>query len=49
MIEDLVPAALNQALQKARELHASSMKSLTEGVDIPGLNEAIEKFTNGGN
>lgn len=45
MIEDLVPAAINQAQAKAKQLHADSMKSLTEGMNLPGLNEAISKFT----
>ena len=45
MIEDLVPAAVNQALTKARELHAQAMQSLTDGMDLPGLNEAMAKIT----
>lgn len=45
MIEDLVPAAVNQALQKARQLNANAFKSLTDGLDIPGLGEAIARFT----
>ena len=37
MIEDLVPAAVNQASQKAKQLHVEAMKSLTEGIEVPGL------------
>lgn len=45
MIEDLVPAAINQAQAKAKQLHADSMKTLTEGLNLPGLGDAISKFT----
>ena len=50
MIEDLVPAAINQGLQKAKQLHAETIKSLTDGLNIPipGLSEAIQKLTGGG-
>jgi nucleoid-associated protein EbfC len=37
MIEDLVVAAINEALRKARDLMAEEMKSLTGGLQIPGL------------
>ena len=47
MIEDLLPAAANQALAKAKQLHVEAMQSLTEGLDMPGLNEAISKITQG--
>ena len=47
MIEDLLPAAVNQALGKAKELHVESMQSMTEGLEIPGLNDAISQLTNG--
>jgi len=49
MIEDLLPAAFRAAQQKARELHAEVMQSLTGGADLPGLQEALAKFTDGGN
>ena len=45
MIEDLVPAAVNQAQAKAKELHVEAMKSMTSGFDMPGLNEAISQLT----
>jgi len=47
MIEDLVPAAVNQAQTKAKQLHADAMKSLTDGLDIPGLDEAMAKIAGG--
>jgi DNA-binding YbaB/EbfC family protein len=37
MIQDLVLAATNDALRKAREMMANEMKSLTGGLNIPGL------------
>lgn len=49
MIEDLIPAAVNQALRNAKEAHAEAMKSLTDGFGLPGLDEAMAKFTGGGN
>ena len=48
MLEDLIPAAVNQALVKARELHAEEIKSLTNGIEIPGLEDALSKFMGGG-
>lgn len=37
MLQDLVTAAVNEALRKARELAAEEMGKLTGGVRIPGL------------
>jgi DNA-binding YbaB/EbfC family protein len=45
MIEDLTVAAVNQAMAKARELHMQAMKSLTEGIDVPGLGDAMAQLT----
>lgn len=47
MIEDLVPAAVNQAVRKAREAHAELMKSMTEGLNLPGLDveQMLAKLT----
>jgi DNA-binding YbaB/EbfC family protein len=44
MIEDLLPAAINQALAKSKELHMELAKSATEGLSLPGLEEALAKF-----
>jgi hypothetical protein len=49
LIEDLVPAAVNQALTKAKELHAEAMQAMTGDMNLPGLEEALQKFTGGGN
>ena len=48
MIEDLVPAAMNQAAAKAKERHAELMKSMTGDLNIPGIEGALEKFLGGG-
>lgn len=45
MLEDLIPAAVNDAIAKAKQLHVEEMKSLTDGINIPGLDSAIERFT----
>lgn len=37
MLQDLVAAAGNDALRKAREMMAEEMKGLTGGLNIPGL------------
>jgi DNA-binding YbaB/EbfC family protein len=47
LIEDLVPAAMNQALAKSRELHAEAMKSLTAGIDLPGMNDMLSQLSGG--
>ena len=48
MIEDLVPAAVNQALRNAREAHAELMKSMTDGLNVPGvdIDQMLAKLTN---
>ncbi|MBI2478635.1 MAG: YbaB/EbfC family nucleoid-associated protein [Planctomycetia bacterium] len=48
MIEDLLPAAMNQVSAKAKELHVEMMQSVTGELNLPGLDEAISKFTGGG-
>ena len=37
MVQDLVMAASNDALRKAREMMADEMKSVTGGMNVPGL------------
>jgi hypothetical protein len=46
LIEDLVAAAMNQAVAKGKQLHAEAMKELTGGLNLPGVQEALAKFTN---
>ncbi len=45
MIEDLVPAAVNQAIKKSHELRAEARKGLTSGIGLPDLDDAIAKFS----
>lgn len=45
MLEDLLPAAINQANEKAKQLHMEMMQSMTDGFDMPGLNDMISQMT----
>jgi len=46
LLEDLVTAAVNQAIAKGKQMHAETMKELTGGIPLPtSLQEALEKFT----
>jgi len=44
MIEDMLPAAINQAAAKAKNLHLEMMQSLTGGLDLPGLNDMLSQL-----
>lgn len=48
VLEDLIPAALNDALTKARDAHAELMRELAGGLQIPGLDAALAQFTGRG-
>ncbi|MEZ6087930.1 MAG: YbaB/EbfC family nucleoid-associated protein [Pirellulaceae bacterium] len=48
LIEDLIPAAINEATGKAKELYAESLQDLAGGVSVPGMQEALSRFTGGG-
>ncbi len=41
LMEELVPAALNEALAKVRKMHVDKMREATGGIDLPGLDEAL--------
>ena len=41
MVEDLLPAAINAAQKKAKDLYAEQVQSLTGGLNLPGLTEAL--------
>jgi len=46
LLEDLVTAAVNQAISKGKQMHAETMKELTGGIPLPSsLQDALEKFT----
>ena len=48
LLEDLIPAAVNQAFVKAKELSGQQMQELTSGMELPGLDDAIAMFTGNG-
>jgi DNA-binding YbaB/EbfC family protein len=48
MIEDLVPAAVNQAVARAKQLHAEAMQAMTGGLELPGLDQALSNLTGTG-
>ncbi|MBI5043129.1 MAG: YbaB/EbfC family nucleoid-associated protein [Nitrospirae bacterium] len=37
MLQDLILAAVNEALRKSKDMMAEEMKQLTMGINIPGL------------
>ena len=46
LIEDLVVAAVNQAIGKGKQMHADSIRELTGSLPLPsGFREALEEFT----
>ena len=45
LLEDLLPAAINAAQQKAKQLHAEAMQEMTGGLNLPGLGDALGQFT----
>jgi len=46
LIEDLVVAAVNQAIAKGKQMHADAVREMTGGLPLPGgLQEALAKFT----
>jgi nucleoid-associated protein EbfC len=49
MVEDLLQAATNQALEKSREAANQAMAQLTQGIEsMPGLAEMMSKLGLGG-
>jgi len=48
MLEDLIVAATNQALEKVKLAAAEEMGQMTEGMNLPGLSDALSKFGLGG-
>jgi DNA-binding protein YbaB len=47
MLEHLLPAAINQAMAKAKHLHLEAMRDLTGGIDLPGLEQMMQRFSGG--
>ena len=48
LMEDLIASAVNQASAKAKQMHMDAMKGLTGGMDLPGLDDALQQITGGG-
>jgi hypothetical protein len=48
LLEDLVVAAMNQAVVKGKQLHTDALKELTGGMQLPGMRELMEKFSGQG-
>jgi DNA-binding YbaB/EbfC family protein len=44
MLEELVVAATNQALERAREAAAQAMSGMMDGLDLPGLDETLSRL-----
>lgn len=47
MIEDLLPAAINDASQKAKQLHAEGMQEAAGGLNLPGLGDMLGELGGG--
>jgi nucleoid-associated protein EbfC len=48
LLEDLVTAAINQAIAKGKQMHADAVRDLTGGLPLPGgFQEALAKLTGG--
>jgi hypothetical protein len=45
LLEDLLAAAMNQAVIKGKQLHADALKEITGGLQLPGMREALEKLS----
>ena len=46
LLEDLVVAAVNQAIAKGKQMHADAVRDLTGGLPLPGgFQEALAKFS----
>ncbi|NUQ62810.1 MAG: YbaB/EbfC family nucleoid-associated protein [Pirellulales bacterium] len=48
LLEDLVASAVNQAIAKGKQLHADTMRSMTGGMELPGLEQALGQFFQAG-
>ncbi len=48
MLEDLIVSATNQALEKVKQVAAEEMGQVTEGLNLPGLTDALSKMGMGG-
>ena len=44
MIEDLLPAAVNQAIAKANQLRLEAMQTMAQELNVPGLDAALAQL-----
>ena len=45
MLVDLLPAAINDAIQKAKALHVEAMQEVTGGLELPeGLGDSLKQM-----
>ena len=47
LLEDLLVAAVNQAMEKSREAADDHRSKLTDGLNIPGLSDALSQLSGG--
>ena len=47
MIQDLLPAAINQALEKGRQAQMQAVQEITAGLDVPGINKMLGSMLGG--
>ena len=45
LVEDLIMAAVNQAIEKGKQMHADAVRDMTGGLSLPGLDEMLAKLT----
>lgn len=45
LIQDLLPPAINDACSKAKQRHLELMKEVTGGLNLPGLDQALQQFS----
>jgi DNA-binding YbaB/EbfC family protein len=45
MVEDLLPAAINQALERTKEVHMELVRGMAQELKLGGLEEALARFT----
>lgn len=45
MIEDLLPAAVNQAIAKANQLRLEAMQNMAQELNVPGLDAALAQLS----
>lgn len=47
LLEDLICGAVNDAVNKSKQLHAETLKSMTGGLELPGLDDMISRMSGG--